>query len=187
MEYAQTAAAHEYSPHPFSSASIAARQGTAIQYPSSYPVAEGPSHPSTSRGSERAPPSSFPHHHTSSGNRPRSGHSSEGDETKAGYGKYECEYCSKRFNRPSSLRVSSRQSCPYGHVIHFNLHRSTSILTQGQSVCTFHCALPDVLLIMKIYSLPVSLSKLWASFQCDVQYEASCSNTWDPPCFRGGR
>jgi hypothetical protein len=103
-EYAQTPSAYEYSPHPFSSASLAARQGTAVQYPSSYPVAEGPP---SARGSERAPPSAFPHYHGSSGNRPRSGHSSEGDETKSGYGKYECEYCSKRFNRPSSLRVSS--------------------------------------------------------------------------------
>lgn len=119
---APSSSSHEYSPHPFSSASLSARQGAGIHYPTHH-VTEGQPHlsSSTSRGSERAPPpSSFPHHHHSSGgnnNRPRSGHSSEGDETKSGYGKYECEYCSKRFNRPSSLRVSSAiiahmEACP---------------------------------------------------------------------------
>ncbi|KIM31859.1 hypothetical protein M408DRAFT_239741 [Serendipita vermifera MAFF 305830] len=143
IEYAQTStSSHEYAPHPYSSASIAARQNAAASAgghtaavainnsnpsssapaptsatsatftPSTTPYASegggsGSTHASPSRADrERVPPSSFPLYGVySSGGRPRSGNSSEGDESKGGFGKYECEYCSKRFNRPSSLRV----------------------------------------------------------------------------------
>jgi hypothetical protein len=186
-EYTTTPSAYEYSPHPFSSASLAARQGATGQYPSSHPVAEGPSHPSSSRGSERAPPSSFPHYnHGSSGNRPRSGHSSEGDETKSGYGKYECEYCSKRFNRPSSLRVSSAITPIWtchsfqSAQIHINTHT-------GAKRLYFRLSPAECTADMNTSSVPMSFSKLWASFQCHVQYETPRSNTRDPPYFLGGR
>lgn len=119
IDYASASSTQEYPPHPYSPASLAARPGTSLQYSpvnhggsssshSGYHGIEGPPYPAYVRGSERAPPSSFPQHGShGSGNRPRSGNSSEGDETKSGYGKYQCEYCPKRFNRPSSLKVGS--------------------------------------------------------------------------------
>ncbi|KAG8861015.1 hypothetical protein FRC20_011542 [Serendipita sp. 405] len=115
VEYPASSSSHEYAPHPFSVTARRASGGS--QYPplphvsstSTVPgpySSEGSAHASPSRATDRAPPSAFPHGaYPSSANRPRSANSSEGDETKSGYGKYECEYCSKRFNRPSSLRI----------------------------------------------------------------------------------
>jgi len=114
IDYSQTSSSHEYAPHPYS---ISARQKAGASPHTQIPVSstgstytsEGSTQASPSRGGveRHVPPSSFPLYGVySSANRPKSGNSSEGDESKGGFGKYECEYCSKRFNRPSSLRVS---------------------------------------------------------------------------------
>ncbi|CAG7854134.1 SubName: Full=Uncharacterized protein {ECO:0000313/EMBL:CCA68950.1} [Serendipita indica DSM 11827] len=111
MEYPPSSSSHEYTAHPYAS-SRQTGQYPALPHVATAPAVPGPyssessTHASPSRGHDRAPPSSFPHGvYPTTVSRPRSANSSEGDESKPGYGKYECEYCSKRFNRPSSLRI----------------------------------------------------------------------------------
>lgn len=139
IEYASSSQ-HEYAPHPYSSASIAARQNAGLPplpTSSSAPTASnaftsasegGSTHASPSRAErERVPPSAFPLYgvYSSGSSRPRSGNSSEGDESKGGFGKYECEYCSKRFNRPSSLRVRQISFICFSLLIRSQIHINT--------------------------------------------------------------